>query len=63
MRTRFTIAQLVQRGYCLGDIDHMIQQGFAAYGSKSGCTVLLVEDIVGVDEYFNEMAERKRYRR
>lgn len=63
MRTRFTIAQLVQRGYCLGDIDHMVQQGFATYGSKSGATVLNVEDIMGVDEYFNDMAERKRYRR
>ncbi len=64
MRTRFSIAQLIQRGYCLGDIDHMVNQGFASYGSKSGVTVLNIQDIHGVDDYFNEMAEeKKRYRR
>lgn len=60
MRTRFTLAQLFQRGYNCGDVDLIIKNGFGTYGSKSGAIVLHIADIAGVDEYFNEMAESKR---
>lgn len=62
MRTRFTLTQLIQRGYCLGDIDHMVQMKFGAFASQNGVTVVNIADIHSVDEYFNERAERNRRR-
>lgn len=52
---RFTLAQLYGRGYNLTDIDHMIHNGLATYSSKSGAIVLMIEDILSMDEYFNEL--------
>lgn len=57
---RFTLAQMYQRGYCVGDIDHIIAMKFATMGSKSGAIVLNVQDIEFIDEYFNERAEKSR---
>lgn len=57
---RFTLSQMYQRGYCIGDIDHLIAMKMATVGHKSGAVVLNVQDIEYIDDYFNERAERQR---
>ncbi len=60
---RFNLAQMFSRGFNLGDIDYMVKNNMATYASKSGATVLMIEDIVGLEDFFAEKRDSERRRR
>lgn len=60
---RFTIRQLVDRGFDLGDIDYLVRVMKLTYGRKSGATTLTL-DVLTADSIIESRREqRQKYRR
>jgi hypothetical protein len=57
---RFTLVKMYERGYCNGDIDIIIQKKMGTLSKKNGNTVLLIDDILAVDAFFNERVSSRR---